>query len=70
MNENKLFRQTRLRFSLWYALVMAVIFSLCEYGVYRVVSHTQWVTLNRELESVAGTLHDSIELKLQEPGKL
>ncbi|EAW45357.1 ATP-binding protein [Nodularia spumigena CS-584] len=70
MNENKLFRQTRLRLSLWYALVMAVIFSLCEYGVYRVVSHTQWVTLNRELESVAGTLHDSIELKLQEPGKL
>ncbi|TVP62026.1 MAG: two-component sensor histidine kinase [Nodularia sp. (in: Bacteria)] len=70
MNDNKLFRQTRLRLSLWYALVMAVIFSLCEYGVYRVVSHTQWVTLNRELESVAGTLHDSIELKLQEPGIL
>ncbi|MEA5516233.1 two-component system sensor histidine kinase RppB [Nodularia sp. UHCC 0506] len=70
MNDNKLFRQTRLRLSFWYALVMAVIFSLCEYGVYRVLSHTQWVTLNRELESVAGTLHDSIELKLQEPGKL
>ncbi|MEA5581371.1 two-component system sensor histidine kinase RppB [Nodularia harveyana UHCC-0300] len=70
MNDNKLFQQTRLRLSLWYALVMAVIFSLCEYGIYRVVSHTQWVTLNRELESVAGTLHDSIELKLEEPGKL
>ncbi|HYW22358.1 MAG TPA: two-component system sensor histidine kinase RppB [Nodularia sp. (in: cyanobacteria)] len=70
MNDNKLFQQTRLRLSLCYALVMAVIFSLCEYGIYRVVSHTQWVTLNRELESVAGTLHDSIELKLQKPGKL
>lgn len=70
MNHNKLFQQTRLRLTLWYALVMAVILSLCGYGIYRVISHTQWVTLNRELQSVAGTLHDSIELKLQEPGIL
>ncbi|MCG6134543.1 MAG: HAMP domain-containing histidine kinase [Nostoc sp. LLA-1] len=70
MNHNKLFQQTRLRLTLWYALVMAVILSFCGYGIYRVLSHTQWVTLNRELQSVAGTLHDSIELKLQQPGRL
>ncbi|HBK63800.1 MAG TPA: two-component sensor histidine kinase, partial [Cyanobacteria bacterium UBA11166] len=28
------------------------------------------VTLDRELESVAGTLHDSLELKLKQPGRL
>ncbi|WP_414564000.1 MULTISPECIES: two-component system sensor histidine kinase RppB [unclassified Anabaena] len=70
MNQNKLFQQTRLRLTLWYALVMAVILSLCGYGIYRVISQIQWVTLNRELQSVAGTLHDSIELKLQKPGIL
>ncbi|MBD6614836.1 two-component sensor histidine kinase [Komarekiella sp. 'clone 1'] len=70
MNQNKLFQQTRLRLALWYALVMAVILSLCGFGIYRAISHTHWMTLDRELESVAGTLHDSIELKLQQPGEL
>ncbi|NJM74288.1 MAG: two-component sensor histidine kinase [Scytonema sp. RU_4_4] len=70
MNQNKLFRLTRLRLALSYALVMALILSLCGFGVYQAVSHAHWVTLDRELESVAGTLHDSIELKLQQPGRL
>jgi signal transduction histidine kinase len=70
MNQNKLFQQTRLRLTLWYALVMAVILSLCGYGVYRVVSYNHGLALRRELQSVAGTLHDSIELKLQQPGSL
>jgi signal transduction histidine kinase len=70
MNHNKLFHQTRLSLTLWYALVMAVILSLCGYGVYRVVSYNHGLVLQRELQSVAGTLHDSIELKLQQPGSL
>ncbi|MBE9004539.1 two-component sensor histidine kinase [Fortiea sp. LEGE XX443] len=70
MNQNKLFQQTRLRLALWYALVMALILSLCGFGIYRAISHAHWMTLDRELESVAGTLHDSIELKLQQPGEL
>ncbi len=70
MNQNKLFKLTRLRFALWYALVMAFILSLCGFGVYEAVSHAHWVTLDREVESVAGTLHDSIELKLNQPGRL
>lgn len=49
---------------------MAFILSLCGFGIYRAISHAHWVTLDRELESVAGTLHDSIELKLQQPGQL
>ncbi|KAB8314362.1 two-component sensor histidine kinase [Tolypothrix campylonemoides VB511288] len=70
MNQNKLFRLTRLRLASWYALVMALILGLCGFGVYQAISHAHWVTLDRELESVAGTLHDSIELKLQQPGRL
>jgi signal transduction histidine kinase len=68
MNQNKLFNLTRIRLALWYALVMAVILSLCGFGVYKAVSHAHWVALDRELESVAGTIHDSIELKLKQPG--
>ncbi|MBW4633032.1 MAG: HAMP domain-containing histidine kinase [Iphinoe sp. HA4291-MV1] len=70
MNQNKLFKLTRIRLALWYAIVMALILSLCGFGIYKAVSHAHWVTLDRELESVAGTLHDSIELKLQQPGRL
>ena len=70
MNQNKLFQRTRLRLALSYALVMALILSLCGFGVYKAVSHAHWITLDREIESVAGTLHDSIELKLKQPGSL
>jgi signal transduction histidine kinase len=70
MNQNQLFQQTRLRLALWYALVMALILSLSGYGIYKAIAHAHWMTLDRELESVAGTLHDSIELKLQQPGRL
>ncbi|MBW4646277.1 MAG: HAMP domain-containing histidine kinase [Goleter apudmare HA4340-LM2] len=70
MNQNKLFQLTRLRLALWYALVMALILTLCGFGIYRAISHAHWVTLDREIESVAGTLHDSIELKLKQPNQL
>ncbi|MEH1829152.1 MAG: two-component system sensor histidine kinase RppB [Nostoc sp.] len=70
MNQNKLFNLTRVRLALWYAIVMAVILSLCGFGVYKAVSHAHWVALDRELESVAGTIHDSIELKLKQPGRI
>ncbi|AFY46792.1 histidine kinase [Nostoc sp. PCC 7524] len=70
MNQNKLFQRTRLQLAFWYALVMAVILSLCGIGIYKAVSHAHWMTLDQEIESVAGTLHDTIELKLQQPGQL
>ncbi|NMF61664.1 two-component sensor histidine kinase (plasmid) [Brasilonema octagenarum UFV-E1] len=70
MNQNKLFKLTRIRLASWYALVMALILGLCGFGVYQAVSHAHRITLDREIESVAGTLHDSVELKLQQPGHL
>ena len=70
MNQNKLFSQTRWRLASWYAIVMGFILSLCGLGVYEAIVHAHWQTLERELEAVAGTLHDSIETKLQQPGQL
>jgi len=70
MNQNKLFNLTRIRLALSYAMVMGLILSLCGFGVYKAVSHAHWVTLDQEVESVAGTLHDSIQLKLKQPGRL
>lgn len=70
MNENKLFYLNRLRLAVWYSAVMSGILALCSLGIYRAMSLTYWDALDRELNSVAGTLHDSIEVKLQEPGQL
>jgi signal transduction histidine kinase len=70
MRQNKLFNKTRVSLSLWYAAVMGLILSLLGFGVYKAISHAHWIALDRELESVAGTLHDSLELKLKQPGKI
>ncbi|MFE1746824.1 two-component system sensor histidine kinase RppB [Coleofasciculus sp. H7-2] len=70
MNENKLFQLTRWRLAGWYAGVMGVILSLCGVAVSEAIARANWVALDRELESVAGTLHDSMEPILQQPGRL
>ncbi|MEG5063116.1 two-component system sensor histidine kinase RppB [Microcoleus sp. B3-A4] len=70
MNQNKLFNRTRWKLAISYAAVMGLILSLLGFGVYKAIAHAHWVALDRELESVAGTLHDSLELKLQQPGRL
>ena len=70
MNQNKLFNRTRWQLALSYAAVMGLILSLLGFGVYKAIAHAHWVAIDRELESVAGTLHDSLEIKLQQPGRL
>jgi signal transduction histidine kinase len=70
VNQNKLFNRTRWQLALSYAAVMGLILSLLGFGVYKSIAHAHWVAIDRELESVAGTLHDSLELKLQQPGRL
>ncbi|MGL6138091.1 MAG: two-component system sensor histidine kinase RppB [Planktothrix sp.] len=70
MNQNSLFKSTKLRLTCYYAGVMGVILSICGLGVYEAIAHAHWSTLDREIESVAGALHDSLETVLQQPGKL
>lgn len=70
MNKNQLFRSTRVRLALCYATVMGLILSISGFSFYRVVFNAHVVALDSEIESVAGTLHDTLEPKLKEPGKL
>jgi signal transduction histidine kinase len=70
MRQNKLFNRTRISLALSYAAVMGAILSLLGFGVYKAIYHAHWVALDSELESVAGTLHDSLELKLKQRGRL
>lgn len=70
MNQNELFEQTRWRLAWWYAGVMGVILSVCGLGVYEAIAHAHRITLDREIASVASTLHNSLEPLLEKPGQL
>lgn len=61
MNSHQLFRRSRIRLALWYAGVMGVILSLSGFGVYRALIQSNWTAMEREMESIAGTLHDSLK---------
>ena len=61
MNSHQLFRRSRTRLALWYALVMGAILSLSGFGMYRSLVQSNWAAMEREMESIAGTLHDSLE---------
>lgn len=70
MNQNNAFRLTRLRLAGLYAGSMGVILALCGIAFYKAMTHSHWSELNHRLESVAGTLHDGLEVSLRRPGKL
>ncbi|MEL7054575.1 MAG: hypothetical protein AAGM45_22725, partial [Cyanobacteria bacterium J06588_5] len=57
----QLFRRSRLWLAFWYALVTGGILGLSGVVMYRVLMQSRWVALEREIESIAGTLHDSLE---------
>lgn len=68
MNSHQLFRRSRTRLALWYALVMGAILSLSGLGMYRSLVQSNWAAMEREMESIAGTLHDSLEPMLPTSG--
>ena len=61
MNTHLLFRRSRTHLALWYAGVMAIILSLSGFSMYRFLIQSNWEAMEREIESIAGTLHDSLE---------
>ncbi|MEB3827204.1 two-component system sensor histidine kinase RppB [Phormidium sp. CCY1219] len=69
MNSHQLFRRSRARLALWYAGVMAVILSLSGLSLYRSLIQSNWAAMEREIKSIAGTLHDSLEPMLPTSGK-
>jgi signal transduction histidine kinase len=70
MYSNKLFSETRWRLASWYAGILSLILGISGLGVYEAIAHAHRITINQELETVAGTIHDSLEPILQHPGKI
>jgi two-component Ni(II)/redox sensor kinase NrsS len=48
---------------------MAVILSLSGLSLYRSLIQSSWEAMEREMESIAGTLHDSLEPMLPPSGE-
>ncbi len=70
MHRNKLFNQTRFQLAGWYAAVMGSILGLAGLITYQMVAHSHWDAVDQELQSISGTLHDSLEPILKQPGRL
>lgn len=68
--QTKLLHQTRLKLAGWYASVMGLILSLCGLVVYEVLISAYLFSIDRELEAVTGTLHNSIERDLKRANQL
>ena len=67
---NKLFRRSRWQLTVWYTGVMAVVLSISGLGVYEAITHAHRVTADRELKSVAETVHSALEKTLTNNGQI
>ena len=70
MNRHRLFRRTYWRLAGLYTGVMALILLGCGVTLYHWLAYARHQTLDREIASVAGTLHDSIEPLLKRADRL
>ncbi|MGB0560462.1 MAG: two-component system sensor histidine kinase RppB [Spirulinaceae cyanobacterium] len=70
MNRQHLFQRSRRQLAFAYSGVMWLILTGLGLGVYQAIAHAHYVTIDRELQSVAGTLHDSLQWKLMQPSQL
>lgn len=61
MNNQQIFRRSQFRLAGWFVLVMGTILGLSGFGMARALVQSNWAALEREVESTAGTLHDSLE---------
>ncbi|MEO1006644.1 MAG: two-component system sensor histidine kinase RppB, partial [Cyanobacteria bacterium J06638_38] len=49
---------------------MSIVLLICALGVCEATAHAHRITINQELKSVAGTLHDSLLTVLKQPGQV
>ncbi|MDZ4877883.1 MAG: Adaptive-response sensory-kinase SasA [Chroococcidiopsis cubana SAG 39.79] len=68
--QNRLFLLTRWRLAGIYASVVGLICTLAGFILYHAIAHTGLAAIDRELESVASTLHDSLEPSLVYPNRV
>ncbi|MDJ0600651.1 MAG: ATP-binding protein [Crocosphaera sp.] len=68
-DDSKLFKQTRWRLASWYISGISLILAMIGFGVYEAIIHGHRITVEKELNTVAGTLHDNFTIILNKPGK-
>ena len=70
MKQNKLFIKTRTTLASYYAGVMGLILILLGIGAYQAIKRSYFQEIDRDLQSITGTLYQSLELQLQKPGRI
>lgn len=70
MRGSPLFNRSRLKLAAWYAGVMGIILGACSIAVYIHLAQSHWQAIDQEIESISGTLHDSLEPVLEQPGQV
>jgi hypothetical protein len=67
MFQNRLFNRTRIQLTGFYAVVIGLITLLSGYGIHRMMIRVFERTVDRELNTLAGTVHDTLEAVLLQP---
>ncbi len=70
MQRSKLFNRTRWQLTVGYAAAMGGMLAAAGFTTYQMVAHSHWEAVSQELQSISGTLHDSLEPKLKRPGNV
>ena len=67
MRQNQLFNRTRIQLTGFYALVIGLITLLSGSAIHLVMIRAFARTVDRELNTLVGTVHDTLEAVLQQP---
>ena len=67
VHQNQLFNRTRIQLTVTYAIVIGLITLCSGYAIHLVMIRAFARTVDRELNTLAGTVHDTLEAVLQQP---
>ena len=67
MYQNRLFNRTRIQLTSFYAVVIGLITLMSGYAIHVVMMQVFDRTINRELNTLSGTVHDTLEGILKQP---
>jgi signal transduction histidine kinase len=67
VRQNRLFNRTRIQLTGFYAIAIGLIISICGFAIHVVMIRAFARTVDRELNTLAGTVHDTLEAVLQYP---
>ena len=68
MHQNRLFNRTRIQLTVTYAIVIGIITLMSGFAIHLVLIRAFERTVNRELDTLSGTVHDTLEAVLEQPG--